>query len=420
MEVDPTALSLNLIFGVVFVDIILSGDNAVVIALACRSLDKDHRGKAMWWGVIGAFFARLIFSGFASLVMSIPLIKLFGGFLLLKIAISLITDNADDDYPSVDNPHSVAENILSAVKTIVLADIVMSVDNVLALTAITQNNFQMLMIGLLISIPILMFGSIYLSRLLDMYPKLLWLGGAVLGAVAGSLIIDDPIFGSNFVNSSSVASSIVPAIVALYTVLQGKIILQNRLRLSLDTAPNSLWGIFNSKPKSKNDIDCPTVELMKFDSVSNDFPELKVTDQSSPPHASSIENGIDATSNQNFLKKVYLTVFGVLMLTGLIFVVSRFIGRGTLLPIPEGYITFQCTSPDMVVNYRENAPNIRFATKNGTISTSVVQGRIIWDDYRSAGLALGIPPPIHVSSIATSVIVVNGGMFEHKTCIQLK
>ena len=415
MEVDPSALSLNLILGVLFVDIVLSGDNAIVIALACRSLSKKHRFKAMWLGVVGAFFARLLLSVFTSLVMVIPLIKLIGGFLLLQISISLIINNADNQPREVDAPLAISDDILSAAKTIVLADVVMSLDNVLALTAITQNNFQMLMIGLLISIPILMFGSIYLSRLLDMHPKLLWVGGAVLGAVAGSLIIDDPVFGSMFVNSSSVAPSIVPFLAGLYTLLQSKIILSNRRRFLMGAAPYSLWVVFNSKIKDKATRVYSAAVLARTD-VDSDSQVAQVIEavarsSKTPPHSSTV----DSPPISTFVKKYRLGAICLISI-GLIFGVIQLVMRGSLMPTPEGYITFQCTSPDMVVNYRQNAPRIRFVTKNGTISTDVLQGRIIWSDYGLAGLALGTPPPTRVVSMTSSEIVVNGGLFENNAC----
>ncbi len=163
MEADPSLLSLNVALGVLLVDILLSGDNAIVIALVCRRLSKEHRTKALWMGVLGAFVARLVLTSCATLAMHLPLVKLIGGLLLLKISIELIVDNAGQDSSGAKSDHSGANDIYSAARTIILADIVMSLDNVLALSAITQNNWQMLAAGLLLSIPILMFGSLYLS-----------------------------------------------------------------------------------------------------------------------------------------------------------------------------------------------------------------------------------------------------------------
>ena len=202
MEADPSMLSFNVALGVLLVDILLSGDNAIVIALVCRSLSKEHRIKALWLGVLGAFLARLVLTSFAALTMNLPLIKLLGGLMLLKISIELIVDNAKNERLPEDLQHSSPSDLYAAAKTIVIADIVMSLDNVLALSAITQNNFQVLTVGLLISMPILMFGSFYISRLLDVFPYLPWVGGAILGAVSGALIIDDPIFGNAFANAS--------------------------------------------------------------------------------------------------------------------------------------------------------------------------------------------------------------------------
>jgi YjbE family integral membrane protein len=117
--------------GVLLVDILLSGDNAIVIAMVCRTLSKEHRTKALWLGVIGAFLARLVLTSCATLAMHLPLIKLIGGLLLLKISIELIVDNAHQGPNSPQPQHSSANDIFYAARTIVLADVVMSLDNVL-------------------------------------------------------------------------------------------------------------------------------------------------------------------------------------------------------------------------------------------------------------------------------------------------
>ena len=238
MEADPSLLSFQVALGVLLVDILLSGDNAIVIALVCRTLSKEHRSKALWLGVLGAFFARLVLTACASLAMNLPLLKLVGGLLLLKIAIDLIIDNVAQNAKSGPPAHSSAQDIFTAAKTIVLADIVMSLDNVLALSAITQSNWQMLVLGLLLSIPILMFGSLYLSRLLDVFPYFLWLGGAMLGGIAGSLIIDDPVFGGAFSTASSLAPLIVPLLASGFVVLISRVIAANTQRMhSLSKPP---------------------------------------------------------------------------------------------------------------------------------------------------------------------------------------
>lgn len=186
-------MSLQVALGVLLVDVLLSGDNALIIALVCRTLSPEHRRNALWLGVAGALLARLVLTAFATLVMHVPFIKLIGSLLLLKISIDLIVENSLQASPKHVLEHSSAQGIWAAARTIVVADMVMSLDNVLALSAVTQNNWSMLITGLLLSIPVLMFGSVYVGRLLDAFPQFLLLGGAILGGVSGSLMVDDPI-----------------------------------------------------------------------------------------------------------------------------------------------------------------------------------------------------------------------------------
>jgi YjbE family integral membrane protein len=204
MEFDFSGISLQVILGILLVDILLSGDNAIVIALVCRSLPPSAQSKVMWIGILGAFLARLLLTSVASMVLEIPLIKLVGGLLLLKISVDLILDNVRHGANNHETPsHAVPQgSVWAAAKTIVLADIVMSLDNVLALSAVTGEHLGMLILGLVLSIPILMFGSIYISRALDRFPILLWAGAGILGGVAGSMLVKDTIF-HGFIQSES-------------------------------------------------------------------------------------------------------------------------------------------------------------------------------------------------------------------------
>lgn len=432
MDADPTVWSFNTALGVLLVDILLSGDNAIVIALVSRTLDKKHRMKALWLGIVGAFAARLFLTSITSFAMEIPLVKLVGGFLLLKISINLIVDNSDQD-PSVQKGHSSSRvDVFSAVKTIVLADVVMSLDNVLALSAVTQNNFQMLMVGLLLSIPILMFGSLYIARLLDVYPQLLWVGGAILGAVSGGLMVDDPIFGGAIVNPSSLASLVVPILAAAYTVMQSKIILRNQQSLGARMPPRSLWKIFRPTLSSAGLVR----QVVPPDAISVNQSELpavvsQVTDDvalmQEPQQAFEVLPGstsVEVTSvvERGISQKIYIGFVFVLSGALLIGWIVHFFGKSPVMPAPENWINYQCKSPDLAISYDAGAAEMRLTSAKGVVRTNVTaaDGHINWKNYQAAGFALGVMPPVKVVSAAGAKLVVDGGAFENAECIAVQ
>jgi YjbE family integral membrane protein len=172
---------------IIFINILLSGDNAVVIAMACRDLPQRQR---LWGLVIGAGVAvilRLVFTGVVGELMLQPYLKLVGGLALIYVAAKLLVrDNADK------NEIQAAAQLWRAVRVVVIADIVMSLDNVIAVAAIAQGSVTLLAIGLLISIPIIIAGAALIMAVLDRFPIFVWAGAALLGWVAGDVMATDP------------------------------------------------------------------------------------------------------------------------------------------------------------------------------------------------------------------------------------
>ena len=238
MDIIATELSFQVLFGVLLVDILLSGDNAIVIALVCRSLPKAAQAKVMWIGILGAFLARLFMTSIAVFVMELPLIKIIGGLLLLKISVDLILDNVKLGR-SAEHAVDVApqSTIWAAARTIIVADVVMSLDNVLALSAVTDNHFGMLIVGLVLSIPILMFGSIYIARALDRFPILLWLGAAILGGVAGGMLIEDSLLDPYVPRGTQWLHYVASVVAALVVVAISLVLLRKRMRLQAKSVP---------------------------------------------------------------------------------------------------------------------------------------------------------------------------------------
>ena len=180
---------------IIMIDILLGGDNAVVIALACRKLPPAQRTKGIIWGTAGAIILRVILIAFAMTLLNLPFLKFVGAILLVWIGVKLL---APDDEAHGDVQGS--DKLLAAIKTIIVADLVMSVDNVIAIAGAAQNagEHQLLLVilGLLISIPIIVWGSQLVIKLMERYPAIIVAGGMLLGWIAGGMLVTDPAFAN--------------------------------------------------------------------------------------------------------------------------------------------------------------------------------------------------------------------------------
>jgi len=173
---------------IILINILLSGDNAVVIALACRNLPDKLRRRGILWGVLGAIILRVILTYFAMSLLNYPWLKLIGAVLLIWIGIKLIVgdENAEHEVKA-------SNRLISAIWTILIADLVMSLDNVMAVTAAAKGDLPLIIFGLVISIPLVIFGSQIIMRLIERLPWLVPAGGGLLGYIAGDLATDDPV-----------------------------------------------------------------------------------------------------------------------------------------------------------------------------------------------------------------------------------
>jgi YjbE family integral membrane protein len=172
---------------IIWINIILSGDNAVVIALACRGLPENKQKSGMMIGALVAVVMRIVFTVAVATLLATPFLKIIGGCLLLWIAVKLVRgeDEGGDNIAASDR-------LFHAVKTIAIADMVMSLDNVLAIAAVAKDSTMLLMVGLAISIPLIVAGAAIIMRLLARFPVLVWAGAGLLGWVAGEMLITDP------------------------------------------------------------------------------------------------------------------------------------------------------------------------------------------------------------------------------------
>jgi YjbE family integral membrane protein len=178
---------------IIMIDILLGGDNAVVIALACRRLPPRMRFKGILWGTAGAIGLRVVLIFFALTLLAIPFLKLVGAALLLWIGVKLLLPEEGDGHGNIE----ASDKLWAAVKTIIVADLVMSVDNVIAIAGAAQgahsdHQLALVVFGLVVSIPIIVWGSQLVIKLMDRFPVIIVAGGMLLGWIAGTMAVGDP------------------------------------------------------------------------------------------------------------------------------------------------------------------------------------------------------------------------------------
>jgi YjbE family integral membrane protein len=206
------------ILQIVWIDLLLSGDNAIVIALACRNLPPKTRKIGMLLGAGAAIGLRILFALLITWLLGVPLLKIVGGVLLLWIGIKLATGE-DEGHEEVE----ASTQLWGAVRTIAIADAVMSLDNVLAISAASHGNVWLFIFGLLLSIPLIIFGAQLITSIIERFPVFIWLGAALLGWIAGEMLVTDPLvigwlkdnMASLLMRDPKVASELIP-VKALY------------------------------------------------------------------------------------------------------------------------------------------------------------------------------------------------------------
>ena len=178
---------------IIMIDILLGGDNAVVIALACRKLPPALRNKGILWGTVGAIVLRVILIFFALTLLAVPYLKIVGAVLLIWIGVKLLAPGEEDGHGDIQ----ASDKLWAAVKTVIVADLVMSVDNVIAIAGAAEgaggdHKMPLVIFGLLVSIPIIVWGSQLVIKLMDRFPAIITIGGMLLGWIAGTMAVTDP------------------------------------------------------------------------------------------------------------------------------------------------------------------------------------------------------------------------------------
>ena len=206
---------------IILIDILLGGDNAVVIALACRNLPARQRRLGIFWGAAGAIVLRVILISFAVALLNVPALKLIGGALLIWIGVKLIAPPEEDEHANIQG----SDKLWAAIKTIIVADLVMSIDNVIAIAGAAEqadpsHRTGLIIFGLLVSVPFIVFGSQIVLKLLDRFPLIVLFGGALLGWIAGGLIVGDTLLKGHIpqtqpvIYAASAAGAVLVVVIA--------------------------------------------------------------------------------------------------------------------------------------------------------------------------------------------------------------
>jgi len=240
------------VFKIIVINLLLSGDNAVVIALACRNLPLDLRRKGILFGVGGAILLRIVLTFFAVSLLALPYLKLVGALILLWIGIKLIVPEEEHSVVSIQTD----TRLPGAVKTILIADLVMSLDNVLGVAAAAKGNVPLLVFGLVISIPIITLSSQLVLKMIDRFPFIISAGGALLGYVAGEMLVGEALFES-LVETRHYLHWLVPFFCALLVLAAGKwLTMRNAVEPDvIDLVDEAVSPAADSKPHQRGTID---------------------------------------------------------------------------------------------------------------------------------------------------------------------
>ena len=236
------------LFKIAVINVVLSGDNALVIALACRSLPPRDQKRAFIVGTAGIVVLMTLLTSSAALLMTLPYIQIVGSLLLLWIGVKLLLPENDEGDVKESN------SFMEAVKTIIIADIVMSLDNVLGMAGAAKGHLGMLFLGLLITMPLILFGSALMMRMMERFPMLVTAGAALLGYVAGEMAVDDIALHDHIVAHAAWLETVLPIACAIFVVAVGKLLGRRKptaaAPASLDRGTTSPTGAGELQPES--------------------------------------------------------------------------------------------------------------------------------------------------------------------------
>src|SRR5450432_4461582 len=203
---------------IMLINVVLSGDNAVVIALACRRLSPEHQKQAFIWGSVGVVVLMVGLTACVVFLLSLPYLEIVGSLMLLWIGIKLLV--AED--AAEEGKVAQKSTLMAAIRTIIIADIIMSLDNVLAMAGAAKGHMWMLIAGLVVTVPIILFGSALLMKLMERFPIFVMIGAALIGWVAGEMIITDPAIKDWIDANMNSLHTVAPIVCAVLVIATGK------------------------------------------------------------------------------------------------------------------------------------------------------------------------------------------------------
>jgi YjbE family integral membrane protein len=233
--VSGTSGAVVALLQIMLINVVLSGDNAVVIALACRKLSPAHQKQAFLWGSIGVVVLMVVLTIFVVFLLSLPYLEIAGSALLLWIGVKLLVAEDEGDDGKVEQKST----LMAAIRTIIIADMVMSLDNVLAMAAAAHGHTWMLIAGLVITVPVILFGSALLMKLMERFPVVVMIGAALIGWVAGEMVISDPAIKDWVDANASFLHTVSPIACAALVIGAGKLLERTHAKRRAETVAAS-------------------------------------------------------------------------------------------------------------------------------------------------------------------------------------
>jgi YjbE family integral membrane protein len=433
MAFEAVLHAISMIFQIGLLDLVLSGDNAVVIALACRGLPTAQVKKAVMIGTSIAILLRVVLTTLAGWLLLVPLLKIAGAVLLMVIAIKLLIEEGEDpDSLSQSSPTTLA----GAVSTVLIADLVMSMDNVVGLAAVAQGSVFYLLLGLLLSVPLLMFGSLQITRLLQRQPLLVSVCGALLGYVAGDIAVADPLV-AGWVNTQSPALNLMlPLLCAAFVVLQARIIRQRRAVLprpaprlrKLTPAPEVAIPEIAASETPVPQFMVPSVAAeVAFDramTVAEVMAEQPEPTLVAVPEALKIPEPeiltAPASRPRRTLSAPLRILGGLVGIFGGSWLLFTVVGSlaGGLLPKPMADSAYVCPGSNATVYYRPGGSRVRIVTGTGEASGYVSLQKVLWENPAAAVRDLHLTPPTELEKTNSNVVTLSGGSFSQIQCVR--
>lgn len=442
MGLDSGMHSLGLTLQVFFLDLLLSGDNAIVIALACRRLPAQQMRQAIMIGTGAAIGLRILFTTIVTFLLAIPLLKLLGMLALIVIAVKLLIEE-DSDFGETQSAagngqqdltgsrQSPPVSLWSTIGVIVVADVTMSLDNVVALAAISQNSVLFLVLGLALSVPLLMYGSLFVTTLLKRYPILIPAGGALLGWVAGDIGMSDPLIADWVTTQLPGLTLAVPPACAIFVLLESRIVQQNLLRFP-KPRPIASHAV-REFPSITTSQHSSGVQFMPLVSLADrTLPELPLITTAPVDDAAATQDAGSAMKashrpsvlgKRNGMFTSIITRKGVLyLLIGILAlpvlgVIGSIVHNG-LMPPPSQLIRYECPGYNGPFSfyYRHGKDNVQIRSNSGQLEGIAHYGKISWNNFSGDTALLGFTPPQEISYDDAKSIRINGGSFLQIDC----